>query len=54
MIDFYTSRYFSQTKDLYDTTLTRLQTFKNLQEAEDYLGQHSPPGNCPHRRYRNF
>ncbi|MFY9116561.1 MAG: hypothetical protein WBK97_04755 [Bacteroidales bacterium] len=33
---------FSDKKDLYDTTLTRLQTFKNLQEAEDYLGQHFP------------
>ena len=33
---------FSDDKELYDTTLTRLQSFDKLQQAEDYLGTHFP------------
>ena len=33
---------FSDNRELYDSTLSRLQSFDRLQQAEDYLGTHFP------------
>ena len=45
---------FSDNRELYDSTLSRLQSFDRLQQAEDYLGTHFPSWELSSPAVQNF